>query len=161
MRLLSIFCIPKCRTVFLPPPPCIFLPLVLFSDFFISSQIYMNENWDKAWNVILWKTVLFHDKLKSYFLVYILNSIIRNYKNIHLFKVFLVSMQYRWKPLWFCFFVGFFDHKHLVSRWCTFENMFVCQIRDSEVWFAKQLGRHFLSDMIFFFLGAFGRYYIS
>lgn len=154
MRLLSIFCIPKCRTVFLFFP--LYIPAACFifwflrNDFFISSQIYMNENWDKAWNVILWKTVLFHDKLKSYFLVYILNSIIRNYKNIHLFKVFLVSMQYRWKPLWFCFFVGFFDHKHLVSCWCTFENMFVCQIRDSEVWFAKQLGRHFLSDMIFF-----------
>lgn len=75
-----------------PPPPCIFLPLVLFSDFFISSQIYMNENWDKAWNVILWKTVLFHDKLKSYFLVYILKSIIRNYKNMYIFS------KYFWSP---------------------------------------------------------------
>lgn len=117
---------------------------------FISSQIYMNENWDKAWNIILWKTVLFHDKLKSYFLVYILNSIIRNYKNMYIFS------KYFWSPCstdenHFDFFVvGFFDHKHLISCWCTFENMFVCQIRDSEVWFAKKLGRHFLSDMIFF-----------
>lgn len=105
MGLLSMFCIPKCRTDFLFFP--LYIPAACFifwflrNDFFISSQIYMNENWDKAWNIILWKTVLFHDKLKSYFLVYILNSIIRNYKNIHLFKVFLVSMQYRWKPLWF------------------------------------------------------------
>lgn len=51
------------------------------------------------------------------------------------------------------FFVGFFffsDHKHLVSRWCTFESMFVCQIR--EVWFAKNSG-DISCQIWFFFLG--------
>lgn len=70
-------------------------------------------------------------------------------------KIYIFS-KYFWSPCstdenhFDFFFVGFFDHKHLISCWCTFENMFVCQIRDSEVWFAKKLGRHFLSDMIFF-----------
>lgn len=45
----------------------------------------------------------------------------------------------------------FIDHKHLVSHVCTFENMFVCQIR--EVWFAKTQ-THFMSDIIFFSLGS-------
>lgn len=49
--------------------------------------------------------------------------------------------------LFFLRVLFFIDHKHLVSHVCTFENMFVCQIR--EVWFAKTQ-THFMSDIIFF-----------
>lgn len=104
-------------------------------------------------DVILWKTMLFDKHYQSYFLVsYWIAS-------LGITKIYIFS-KYFWSPcstddnhysFVFCWVLFFSDHKHLVSRWCTFESMFVCQIR--EVWFAKNSG-DISCQIWFFFLGS-------
>lgn len=105
-------------------------------------------------DVILWKTMLFDKHYQSFFLVsYWIASL--GITKIYIFFESIFGLHaVQMITTIVLFFVGFFffsDHKHLVSRWCTFESMFVCQIR--EVWFAKNSG-DISCQIWFFFLGS-------
>lgn len=87
--LLSNFCIPKCRTFFhfFTVYSCRLFYFLIFKEWFLYFFPNLYE-----WELRLWKTMLFHDKLKSYFLVYIYWIASSGITKIYIFS------KYFWSP---------------------------------------------------------------